>query len=86
MLVEGGYPGAQPGIELEGGTYRYFEGADATPAGCQAACRAEGQCLAWDYVRPGIYGQRCTLFSEKQRFQSGWQSLLHRRFRAADAG
>jgi hypothetical protein len=55
--------GAQPGIELEGGTYRYFVGAEATPEACQAACRAEGQCLAWDYVRPGIYSldARCFL-------------------------
>jgi hypothetical protein len=61
--VPAGVTGAQPGIELEGGTYRYFEGADATPEGCQAACRAEGQCLAWDYVRPGIYSNdaRCFL-------------------------
>jgi hypothetical protein len=55
--------GAQPGIELEGGTYRYLEGADATPEACQAACRAEGQCLAWDYARPGIFSPdaRCFL-------------------------
>jgi hypothetical protein len=61
--VPAGVTGAQPGIELEGGTYRFFEGADATPEGCQAACRAEGQCLAWDYVRPGIYSNdaRCFL-------------------------
>jgi len=55
--------GAQPGIELEGGTYRYFVGGEATPEACQAACRAEGQCLAWDYVRPGVYSPdaRCFL-------------------------
>jgi hypothetical protein len=55
--------GAQPGIELEGGTYRYFAGAEAAPQACQAACRAEGQCLAWDYVRPGVFGvdARCFL-------------------------
>ena len=55
--------GAQAGIELEGGTYRYLEGADATPEACQAACRAEGQCLAWDYARPGIFAPdaRCFL-------------------------
>jgi hypothetical protein len=55
--------GAKPGIELEGGTYRYFAGAEATPQACQAACRGEGQCLAWDYVRPGVFGAdaRCFL-------------------------
>jgi PAN domain/TIR domain len=58
-----GMTGAVPGVELEGGTYRYFGGNDATPDGCQAACRADGQCLAWDYVRPGIYtpDARCFL-------------------------
>jgi hypothetical protein len=61
--VPAGVTGAQPGIELEGGTYRYFEGFDATPEGCQATCRAEEQCLAWDYARPGIFspGARCFL-------------------------
>jgi hypothetical protein len=61
--VPAGVTGAQPGIELEGGTYRYFSGADATPETCQAACRAEGQCLAWDYVRPGVFAldARCFL-------------------------
>ncbi len=55
--------GARPGIELEGGTYTFFAGNDATPEGCQAACRADGQCLAWDYVRPGIFSAdaRCFL-------------------------
>jgi hypothetical protein len=61
--IPAGMSGAVPGIELEGGTYRYFGGADATLQGCQAACRADGQCLAWDYVRPGIYSPdaRCFL-------------------------
>ena len=61
--VPPGVTGAQPGIELEGGTYRYFGGADATPEACQAACRADGQCLAWDYGRPGVYSldARCFL-------------------------
>jgi PAN domain/TIR domain len=61
--VPAGMTGAVPGIELEGGTYRYFGGNDATPDGCQAACRADGQCLAWDYVRPGVNSSdaRCYL-------------------------
>jgi hypothetical protein len=61
--VPAGMTGAVPGIELEGGTYRYFGGNDATPDGCQAACRADGQCLAWDYVRPGVFisDARCYL-------------------------
>jgi PAN domain/TIR domain len=59
--------GALAGIELEGATYRHFEGDDATPEGCQAACHADGQCLAWDYVRPGIYNadSHCFLKNNK---------------------
>jgi hypothetical protein len=55
--------GALSGVELEGGTYRFFNGPDATPEGCQAACRADGQCLAWDYMRPGVFSSdaRCFL-------------------------
>jgi hypothetical protein len=50
-----------PGVELEGGTYRYF--GNATIDGCQAACRSDSQCMAWDYVRPGILSNdaRCFL-------------------------
>ena len=53
--------GAVAGVELEGGSYRYFP--DATIEGCQAACRADNQCMAWDYVRPGIFATdaRCFL-------------------------
>jgi len=62
-LIPAGMNGAVRGIELEGGTYRYFGGADATPQACQAACQADAQCLAWDYVRPGIFSPdaRCFL-------------------------
>jgi hypothetical protein len=51
--IPAGVTGALSGIELLGGTYRFIQGADATVDKCQAACRAEGQCLAWDYMRPG---------------------------------
>ena len=56
-----GVTGALAGVELEGGSYRYFP--DATIEGCQAACRADNQCMAWDYVRPGIFATdaRCFL-------------------------
>jgi len=64
--VPAGVTGAQPGVDLEGGAYRNFAGAEATPQACQAACRAEGQCLAWDYARPGSLGTdaRCFLKNE----------------------
>ncbi len=62
--VPAGMSGVVAGVELEGGTYRYFS--DATPEACQSACRSESQCVAWDYVRPGIYGAdaRCFLKSK----------------------
>jgi hypothetical protein len=53
--------GALAGVELDGGTYRYF--GNATMEGCQSACRADNQCLAWDYGRPGAFSSdaRCFL-------------------------
>jgi hypothetical protein len=59
--IPAGVTGAVAGVELEGGTYRYFS--DATPEACQSACRSETQCQAWDYVRAGVYGSdaRCFL-------------------------
>jgi hypothetical protein len=61
--VPAGMTGVFRGIELEGGTYRYFGGNDATPENCRAACRADSQCVAWDYVRPGVISTdaRCFL-------------------------
>jgi hypothetical protein len=62
-VVPAGMSGAVRGIELLGGTYHYFGGADATVQACKAACQADRQCLAWSYVRPGIYSSdaRCFL-------------------------
>ena len=56
-----GVTGVLAGVELEGGSYKFFP--DATVDGCQAACRADTQCMAWDYVRPGIFSTdaRCFL-------------------------
>ena len=61
--------GVQRGIELEGGTYHYFGGSDATPEGCQSACRADTQCVAWDYMRPGVSSPdaRCFLKNRVSR-------------------
>jgi PAN domain len=52
------------GVDLFGGDYHSFSGARATIEGCQAACRADGECLSWTYVRPGIFPsgeQSCSL-------------------------
>jgi PAN domain len=53
--------GALAGVELDGGTYRYF--GNATIEGCQSACRADNQCTAWDYGRAGAFSSdaRCFL-------------------------
>jgi hypothetical protein len=48
-----GMTGAMSGIDLFGSDLRSFTGPHATPEACQSACRAEGQCLAWTYERPG---------------------------------
>ncbi|MGA8495126.1 MAG: PAN domain-containing protein [Xanthobacteraceae bacterium] len=70
--VPTGMTGVLPGIELEGGTYRLFGGNDATPENCRAACRADSQCVAWDYARPGVVSSdaRCFL-KNKPTFQVG---------------
>jgi hypothetical protein len=70
--VPAGMTGVLPGIELEGGTYRSFNGNDAAPENCRAACRADSQCVAWDYVRPGVISAdaRCFL-KNKPTFQVG---------------
>jgi len=56
---------ALPGIDMPGNVdYHTFGGPNATPEGCEAACKADGQCLAWTYVRPGILAnnnQLCVL-------------------------
>ncbi len=59
--IPAGVTGVLAGVELEGGSYKFFP--DATIDGCQSACRADSQCMAWDYVRPGIFSTdaRCYL-------------------------
>ena len=51
------------GIDLPGSDYRNFDLAAADAAQCQNACKAESQCIAWTYVRPGVQGPkaRCWL-------------------------
>lgn len=68
--VPAGMTGVLPGIELEGGTYRLCGGNDATPENCRAACRADSQCVAWDYARPGVISSDARRFLEnKPTFQ-----------------
>ncbi len=59
--IPAGVTGVLPGVELEGGSYRFFP--EATVESCQAACRADNQCTSWDYVRAGIFtpDARCYL-------------------------
>jgi hypothetical protein len=70
--VPAGMTGVLPGVELEGGTYRLFGGNDATPENCRAACRADSQCVAWNYARAGVVSSdaRCFL-KNKPTFQVG---------------
>jgi hypothetical protein len=61
--IPAGMTGAVAGVALEGGTYSYFVGGtESTPDGCQAKCRSDGQCTAWDYLRPGIAGAEARCF------------------------
>ncbi|MFI4935779.1 MAG: PAN domain-containing protein [Caulobacterales bacterium] len=56
---------AQENINRGGGDYTSFDQASADPGVCQAACRADGRCRAWTYVRPGVQAPaaRCWLKS-----------------------
>ena len=61
------------GIIMPGSIMRTVQIEQDDPANCQAACRAETQCAAWTYVRPGLQGQqaRCWLKSKvPQQFQN----------------
>lgn len=52
------------GIDRLGGDYREFSiPADASGAGCNAACEGDNKCRAFTYVRPGYIGSsaRCYL-------------------------
>lgn len=56
-------PGFSWGIDRPGADYRDFELATEEPALCEQACRAEADCHAFTYVRPGVQGDapRCWL-------------------------
>lgn len=53
----------EPGTNRPGLDYRSFDLPNADPAACQATCAAEGKCVAWTYVAPGLQGPqaRCWL-------------------------
>jgi len=62
-VIPAGMIGALAGVALEGGTYSYFVGGpESTPEGCQARCRADAQCTAWDQLRSGIAGPEARCF------------------------
>jgi uncharacterized membrane protein len=51
------------GVDRPGMDYRVFALPAADPAACAATCRAEKECQAWSYVKPGYEGPqaRCRL-------------------------
>lgn len=49
-------PGMEANTDRRGGDYRNFALSSPDPAACQNACRGEGRCRAWTFVRPGIQG------------------------------
>lgn len=53
------------GVDRPGRDYRSFNLSTPNPALCENQCAAEGQCVAWTYVNPGIQGAqaRCWLKS-----------------------
>ncbi len=53
------------GVDRPGHDYRSFNLAAPNPNLCESQCTAEGQCVAWTYVNPGVQGPqaRCWLKS-----------------------
>jgi hypothetical protein len=53
----------EPQIDRPGGDYRSFDLPVADAGQCASACAAEGQCVAFTYVNPGVQGPmaRCWL-------------------------
>jgi len=53
------------GVDRPGRDYRSFNLSTPNPALCKNQCAAEGQCVAWTYVNPGVQGAqaRCWLKS-----------------------
>lgn len=56
-------PGSLVGISLPGSNMRTIRMSEASPAACQAACKAESRCAAWTYIEPGhgAVPPRCAL-------------------------
>jgi len=50
-----------PDTNMLGFDYKHLDGTD--PAACESACKADNQCRAWTFVRPGVQGPaaRCHL-------------------------
>jgi hypothetical protein len=55
--------GMEQNTDRPGQNYRVFDLGAPEPARCQAACREDGKCRAWTYVKPGVQGAkaRCWL-------------------------
>ena len=51
------------GVDRPGNDYRSFNLSTPNPNLCRSQCAAEGQCVAWTYVNPGVQGPqaRCWL-------------------------
>ena len=55
--------GLEQATNRPGGDYRNFDMAAPNPSDCQAACKADPECRAFTYVKPGVQGPqaRCWL-------------------------
>jgi hypothetical protein len=46
------------GVDRPGSDYSSFVLPDGDPGACAAACAADGRCVAWTFVKPGIQAQQ----------------------------
>jgi hypothetical protein len=50
--------GLEQATNRPGGDYRHFDMSAPYPSDCQAACKADPECRAFTYVKPGVQGPR----------------------------
>jgi hypothetical protein len=55
-------PGAQAGKDRPSSDYSATDLASADPNLCYNACQADGACMAWSYVKPGVMGPNAKCF------------------------
>lgn len=54
------------GVDLPGGDFANFAVPDGDPGVCAQACRNDGRCTAWTFVKPGVQGAAAVCWLKSQ--------------------